>query len=160
MRGINAKMAGGLTPAILGLQFTAERRLCYFTLKLLAVPVAVMAPVGRTTWTWSGSTVGLVANAGFGTVTVTLVEVMAVGTSPVVPEPKFTVDPVTKPVPVMVSANAAPPCVADVGLRAVTVGAALTVKVLELVETTLPFWTVMVAVVAEASWALVTCAEM
>lgn len=124
-------------------------------MKALPVPVAVVAPVGRSTCTWSGSTVGLVANAVFGTVTVMLVDVMFVGTSPVFPEPKFTVAPVTKPVPVMVSVNAAPPCVADVGLRAVTVGAALTVNGLP-VEVALPFTTVMLGVPAAASWALVT----
>ena len=72
------------------------------------VPAVVMSAAGTVATIWV-----LVTDEG----------VIAVG-------PKFTVAPVTKPVPVRVNVNAAPPAVAEVGAMEVSVGpaAALIVK--------------------------------
>ena len=61
-----------------------------------------------------------------GTTAVSFVALTYVVVSPVVPN--MTCAPLTKPVPLAVRVNCAPPLFAEVGLKLVSVGAAVTVK--------------------------------
>jgi hypothetical protein len=121
--------------------------------KVLAELRAVVAPPGRTTVTLADPWVAI---AVFGTAAVTLVALTKVVVRAVVP--KLTTAPVAKYVPVTVRVNAAPPCVADVLLRRVSVGAAVMVKVLAEETADAPFSTVTLTGPAVASWAVRTAA--
>ena len=66
------------------------------------------------------------AMAVAGTTAVSFVALTYVVVSPVVPN--MTCAPLTKPVPLAVRVNCAPPLFAEVGLKLVSVGAAVTVK--------------------------------
>ena len=71
--------------------------------------------------------------------------------------PHMTVEPLRNPVPVTVSVKAAPPATAVDGLREVILGP-LVVKVDPEDIAALSFFTVTLAVPAEAIWAVVTAA--
>jgi hypothetical protein len=92
----------------------------------------------------------LVVKSAAGTETVMLVPVMLAGTNPVF-VPKVTVDPARKFVPVKVRVNVAPPCALVVGLRLVSVGAAVSVNVVPVEGSAIPFCTVTLGVPTAAS---------
>jgi len=72
-------------------------------------------------------------------------------------EPHITVEPLRKPVPVTVRVKAEPPAAAVAGLSDVILGA-LMVNVDPVEDAVLVFFTVTLAVPAEASWVVVTAA--
>ena len=85
----------------------------------------VVAPPGRTTVTFTGPELAMsvAGTTAVSDVALTYVVASAVG-------PQSTTDPVTKFVPVTVRVNCAPPATADAGLRLVSRGPPVTVKLL------------------------------
>jgi hypothetical protein len=115
---------------------------------MVKLTAAVAEPPGPTTVTAMCPAVGLVAKSAAGTETVMLVPLMVAGVSEYVPN--MTVDPAMKFVPVKVRVNVML-CAFVVGLRVVSVGAAVTVNVMPVEGSATPFWTVTLGVPVAAS---------